>query len=328
MLWVTRKRIRGRTKRQLGQSGQRIYGKTGVVIACVQTGSKRRRTEIELVEAFHGRLGCVGSDRQARCIAAELLAQRDRDCVLQMGPTNFEHIGEFDGFGGERVSQRTAFAHEGGVFERQRDPRGGREHVIGGLTHVDVIVRMDLSVGASGAAEQLRGAVGEDFVGVHVVRRPRTGLVDVDDELITKLTAQDLVGRGDDGIPLARIEPLERAVGLRRGALDEHRGPDEAVGRGQAADRKVRARAGGLDAVVRLSWYFELAEGITLNSRRHDRNCTVLNGVPSQGSRTTFPHDVPRLAAGRSATPVRKPAAASPRVRDVNEPGNCRRRTR
>ena len=101
-------------------------------------------------------------------------------------------------------------ADERAVFEEQRQPRGRRKDVVGGLAHVDVIVRVHHGVGAARAAEKLGRAVGEHLVGVHVVRRARAGLVHVDDELIAQLAGKDFVCRGDDGIGNARVEASER----------------------------------------------------------------------------------------------------------------------
>lgn len=44
----------------------------------------------------------------------------------------------------------------------------GWEGVIGGGGHVDVIVGVDRTFAAHGAAEDLDGPIGDDFVGVHV----------------------------------------------------------------------------------------------------------------------------------------------------------------
>ena len=96
------------------------------------------------------------------------------------------------------------------------EPRRRREHVVGRLSHVDVIVGVDARVGALRLAEDLAGAVGEHLVGVHVVRRAGARLVHVDDELIAKLAGQDLVGGLDDGVGDGRRRgapsaPLARA---------------------------------------------------------------------------------------------------------------------
>ena len=122
-----------------------------------------------------------------------------------------------------------------------------------------------------GSPSDLGGAVGEHLVGVHVVRRAGTGLVDVDDELIAKPAGENLVGGGDDGARDLRVEPAERGVRFGGGLLDENRGGDE-IGLGaQAADREILDRPHRLHAVVGV--------GGNLAARRADR---VRCGTSSQ----------------------------------------------
>ncbi len=61
-----------------------------------------------------------------------------------------------------------------------------------------MIVRMNARVLASRVTEKFCGTVRQNLVGVHVVRCPRPGLVDVDHELIAQLAVQDVVGGPDD----------------------------------------------------------------------------------------------------------------------------------
>ena len=86
----------------------------------------------------------------------------------------------------------------GSAAEQQGQTRRRREDVVGGLADVDVIVRVDARVRAARLAQDFGRAVGEHFVGVHVVRRAGAGLVHVDDELIAQPAREDLVGGRDD----------------------------------------------------------------------------------------------------------------------------------
>ena len=69
---------------------------------------------------------------------------------------------------------------------------------------------------AAPSAEELRGAVGQHLVGVHVVRRAGARLVDVDDELVAQRAGEDFVGRRDDRVGDVGVEPPERARWPRR----------------------------------------------------------------------------------------------------------------
>ena len=72
------------------------------------------------------------------------------------------------------------------------------------------------------AAEDLVGAIGEHFVGVHVVRRSRAGLIRVDDELIAVLAGEHFVGRRDDRVGELGVEAPGLFVRQRRRLLDPH----------------------------------------------------------------------------------------------------------
>ena len=156
-----------------------------------------------------------------------------------MRAPDLEHVGKVRRLVSNACGERAARVAKRTMLQRQRQPRRRREHVVGRLAHVDVIVRMHDVIGAARAAEQLRGAIGEHLVGVHVVRRAGAGLIDVDDELIAQLTGEDFVGGGDDRVGASAIETIERAIRFRGGALDQDRRVDEARGRNQPADREI-----------------------------------------------------------------------------------------
>ena len=78
------------------------------------------------------------------------------------------------------------------MTEQQREARRGRKHVVRRLSHVDVVVRMHARVAAARLAEELRRAVGQHLVGVHVMGRAGTRLEDVDDELVAKRALEHL----------------------------------------------------------------------------------------------------------------------------------------
>ena len=90
-----------------------------------------------------------------------------------------------------------------------------------------MIVRVDATIAASGIAQPFAGAIRQHLVRVHVVRGAGTGLIHVDNELIAKGAAENLVGSPRDGAADARVEPPERHVGLRGGFLYKNGRRDE-----------------------------------------------------------------------------------------------------
>ncbi len=66
------------------------------------------------------------------------------------------------------------------------------------------------------AARQLDGAVGDDFVGVHVGLRTAAGLPDAQREMLVQLAGQHFVRRPDNQVGLIRRQQAEVAVHQRR----------------------------------------------------------------------------------------------------------------
>ncbi len=164
--------------------------------------------------------------------------------------------------------------------EEDGHPRRRRVDVVGRLSHVHVVVGVDAGVRATALTEDLGRAVGEDLVGVHVVRRAGAGLVDVDDELIAELPAENLVGGFYDRACDAWGEPAERSVRLRRGLLDQDGGRNERRRGGEPADGEVLDRARRLSAVVRLRGHPDVAERVAFDAEGGPHN----ESIAAQGS--------------------------------------------
>ncbi len=104
-------------------------------------------------------------------IAAEFLAQRHGNSVLQVGPANFSHMGECFGLviqtpmkplhgGNQTVSHGAQGCHV----------NGRRNNVITGLTHVDVVVGMYGTLATLFPSEDLVGTTCDHLVGIHIGR--------------------------------------------------------------------------------------------------------------------------------------------------------------
>ena len=81
-----------------------------------------------------------------------------------------------------------------------------------------------------GPAQPLGGQVGQHLVHVHVGRRPRTGLEDVDGELVAPSPLDHFAGGLGDGFRHVLVDDAEPAVLDGGRPLDERQGPDEAGG--------------------------------------------------------------------------------------------------
>ena len=166
----------------------------------------------------------------------------------------------------ERGLELSGAVDERCVIEQQREAHRRREHVVGRLRHVHVIVGVDLRVSAPRRAEHLCRPVRDHLVGVHVVRRSGARLVHVDDELIAELAGQNFIGGIHDRLGDIVGELARGLVGGGRGFLDEDRRGDKLFRRAQAADRKILDGALSLDPVVRIRGHGVFAERIALYS--------------------------------------------------------------
>ena len=167
-------------------------------------------------------------------IPAELLPEGHRHGIHQMRATGLHDVGELDGLraegrgeGGERRQQVVVRRLQGGQVHRRR------EHVVRALTEVDVVVRVSAPAVGEGA---------DDLVGVHVRRRARAGLEDVDRELAVVLAGGDRVaGCRDRGGEVA-VEQAQFGVRSGRRRLDpaepvDHTRRDRLAGDVEVLDR-------------------------------------------------------------------------------------------
>ena len=176
------------------------------------------------------------------CVAPELLAEPDRGRVLQVGATGLDDRPELVGLGRERGlqldegrQQRLFDGHRRGELQCRRD------HVVGALAPIDVVVRVDLPP----CAETPRREVRDDLVHVRVGRGSGTGLVDVDRELAVVVAIGDRGGRRRDGPRDVGLEQAQLAVRLGRRQLDQREGADEPAREWLPRDREVEHRALG-----------------------------------------------------------------------------------
>jgi hypothetical protein len=150
----------------LEEAGGHAAGELGVG---VDAGADRRAAEGYLGKVRLGFLDPLYAALYLAGVAPELLAEADGGGVLEVGAAGLDDVVELDGllFEGrlELFEGRKEVPFDG---DEGREVDGGRDHVVGRLPHVDVVVGVDGRLGAELAVEQLYGAVGDYLVGVHV----------------------------------------------------------------------------------------------------------------------------------------------------------------
>ena len=143
MLCVTRNLLEAGRELETGQLAQIARPCVPRSRPGVEAGTDGGCADVELVQLTRGPLHFIGSPLEAGGVAAELLAERHRHGVLQVRPSHLEHMRERTALGLERRGQRPRRRHEWPVRHQQREPSRRRKHVVRGLPHVDVIVRVN-----------------------------------------------------------------------------------------------------------------------------------------------------------------------------------------
>jgi hypothetical protein len=177
----------------------------------VQSGPGGRAAEGHLAEPRQRVAHARGALAYLGRVTAELLAERDRDCVHPVRPTGLDHVVELLRLRlerrGEPVERRQQVVRQ--LVERSEVHRA-RKDVVRRLAHVHVVV----------GVHALAGKAGDHLVGVHVRGGARARLEDVDRKLVVELPRGDPVAGGGDALGLVGVEQPELGVHARGGSLD------------------------------------------------------------------------------------------------------------
>src|SRR5580698_7844005 len=109
---------------------------------------------------------------------------------------------------------------------------------------------MDVLVLATRTAQQLRSAVGNYLVAVHVETDACARLEDVDGEVLVPLAVLDLFCGCDDRLCCLFVDQAKLAIGQRSRLLYHRDSADQGAMRTQTADGKVLHRPRRLNPVV------------------------------------------------------------------------------
>jgi len=144
--------------------------------------------------------------------------------------------------------------------DRRANVDAGRDHVVAGLAHVDVIVGVHLGT------ELLGREMRDNFVRVHVRARARACLEHVDREMAVVLTVGDLQCGFLHSHRHVAFQQAELRVGAGRRPLDQRQRRDELARHRQAADRKIFHSALRLGAPQGVLRHLEFSHAVVLNA--------------------------------------------------------------
>lgn len=167
----------------------------------VQTSTDGGTTLSQVAEVGDASLDTLNVAVELSDVAGELLTEGERGGVLQVSTTDLDDLVELLNLDLESIAQAPQGRQEGVLqLHNGSNVHSGREGVIGGGGHVDVVVGVDGLLGALLAAQDLNGAVGDDLVRVHVGLGTGTGLPDDEGEVVHQLALRNLGGSLLDGL--------------------------------------------------------------------------------------------------------------------------------
>ena len=149
---------------------------------------------------------------------------------------------------------------------------GARNYIIAGLAYINVIIRMDRVFRADRFAGVLTGAIRNYFIGVRVRARARTGLKNVEREMLIELSFHHFFGRLDDESGPMGVEQAKIRVCLGRRPFDQTERANEGPRKPITADRKIKNGALGGSAVKRGLRDGHFAHRVLLDSGRSGRH--------------------------------------------------------
>ena len=141
---------------------------------------------------------------------------------------------------------------------------GRGNDIVGGLAQVHLVIGMN-PAGAQIAAQDLRGPVGDDFVGVGVGGSAGAGLKNIQDEVTVEPPVNHFLGRRDDGVADGFVQDAQSHIGLGRRLLDQAQGADKGAGKAQVADGKVQHRPHRRGPVQGIGRHLHFAHRIPFN---------------------------------------------------------------
>ena len=117
------------------------------------------------------------------------------------------------------------------------------------------------------SAEELRRAVGDHLIGVHIRRGAGAALNRIHDKGFRKLAVQNLVACRDDGLRLIGFETSDFGIDDRRGLLDFHDISHKHRMKPAPRDPEIAVAAQRLHAVISIRRHRKLPDGIPLDSQ-------------------------------------------------------------
>ena len=248
------------------QIGQNVHHAVQIALCGVDAGADGRRAQIQLEQLVAAAQNAHGAAAQRVGVGLELLTGEHGHRVLELGAAQLDDMGVFLGLALQRRDEPVQRLQQlAGQPDGRQLARGG-EHVVGGLSHVHMVVGMHERIIAFFTAQKLDGAVGNYLVGVHIGGSARAPLDGIDDELVMQLPGDQIVTGAFYRIRYAPGQHTGHAVGSRACLLDPCHALDHGPGQTLVGDRKILRGPQRMNPVVRLLVDLFFAYQIVLRS--------------------------------------------------------------
>ena len=171
------------------------------------------------------------------------------------------------------------------LFGRADVDRRGND-IVARLSHVDVIVGVNVLAGSNRFALELSTAVCDHFIGVRVRAGSRAGLKNIERKMIVEFSLRDFLGRLHDQSRALCIQQTKIVIGLCGRPFDQPQRANKRPRKPVAAHRKIEYRAMRGGAMQRMRRKRHLAHRIFFDPSRLFRHAE--RSAPTPASRETF----------------------------------------
>jgi hypothetical protein len=138
--------------------------------------------------------------------------------------------------------------------------------LIGGLTHVGIVDGVDLIIGSRLEAQDHQGAVGDNFVGVHIDRCAGSALNGFNDKLVMPFALYDFPGSPGHSHGLAPLQDPRLHIGQGASLFYHGQGNNQLRVEPVTADRKVFLRPHTMKTIVSIAANDPLTKRVLLYS--------------------------------------------------------------
>ncbi len=257
--------ILGRINFLTRQSTEFFRNQSDILRLGIQAGAHSGGAHIHRMQRLYRSLDSLQRPSDGLGISMKFLAQGDRHGILKMGPAHFQHLGKLRSLRFKGLGQGNQRFHQFLCLADSANANRRRNHVIGGLRHIDMIVRRNQRIVSLRFSQNFQSTVSDHLVGVHVHGGAGAALDAVHHELVLPLPGNDFLRGFHNRMTDAHRHPPGPHIGPRRRRLHNPQSDNKILIQHVTGNQKVMQGPCSLHAIVELIRNFNLAEKIFFN---------------------------------------------------------------